>query len=236
MHTSLLQFVQRPAPPEDFSTLKQRIEGILGRSVAELAKRYQLKVPTSSLKGKGFTGELIEICLGASAQSSPLPDFPHLGVELKTMPISSNFTPLESTFITYAPLMHTAGLKFEESSLYKKLKRVLWIFVLAPRSSPLSERKIVGYRFWTPDPQTLRQIQADFEEIYELINCGRIDEISAQLGEIIQLRPKAANGRALTEALGPEGDVIATRPRGFYMRASFTRQLLQSFIASQAKS
>lgn len=43
----------------------------------------------------------------------------------------------------------------------------------------------------------------------------------------MQIRPKAADGSALTEAIGPEGTIIEVRPRGFYLKKDFTRQILQ---------
>ncbi|MFB0975307.1 MAG: DNA mismatch repair protein MutH, partial [Tolumonas sp.] len=43
----------------------------------------------------------------------------------------------------------------------------------------------------------------------------------------LQLRPKAASGRSLTLAIGKDGTLIQTRPRGFYLRSTFTRQLLR---------
>ena len=217
------------APPRDFTTLKQRIDELLGRSIGEIAGQLSLSVPATTLKGKGFTGELMEICLGASSQSAPEPDFPQLELELKTMPVDVNFTPLESTFIAYAPVWGTIGHRFEDSYLYRKIQRILWVFIYAPRQLPLSSRVVAGYYFWSPPAEILSQIRRDFEEIYELINSGRIEEITAELGEIIQLRPKAANGKALTQAIGPDGDVIMTRPRGFYLRRNFTKKLVDKF-------
>lgn len=61
----------------------------------------------------------------------------------------------------------------------------------------------------------------------ELVALGRIESITAHHGEVLQLRPKAANGQALTSAIGRQGQLIQTRPRGFYLRTLFTQQLLQ---------
>ena len=60
----------------------------------------------------------------------------------------------------------------------------------------------------------------------ELVALGQIESITAHHGQVLQLRPKAANGRALTCAIGRQGQLIQTRPRGFYLRATFTQQLL----------
>jgi DNA mismatch repair protein MutH len=65
----------------------------------------------------------------------------------------------------------------------------------------------------------------------EMIALGQIENITARHGQYLQLRPKAANGAALTEAIGKNGQVIYTRPRGFYLRKEFTRQILQNFFS-----
>ncbi|PTI95482.1 DNA mismatch repair protein MutH, partial [Staphylococcus succinus] len=42
----------------------------------------------------------------------------------------------------------------------------------------------------------------------------------------LQIRPKAANAKALTEAIGAWGERILTLPRGFYLKKNFTSALL----------
>lgn len=54
----------------------------------------------------------------------------------------------------------------------------------------------------------------------ELVALGQIESITAHHGQVLQLRPKAANGQALTTAIGRQGQLIQTRPRGFYLRAT----------------
>ena len=61
----------------------------------------------------------------------------------------------------------------------------------------------------------------------ELIALGHIETISAHHGQALQLRPKAANGRSLTDAIGQDGTMIKTRPRGFYLRTLFTAELVK---------
>lgn len=56
----------------------------------------------------------------------------------------------------------------------------------------------------------------------DLIVLGRVESITARHGEVLQLRPKAANSRALTEAIGEFGQPILTLPRGFYLKKTFT--------------
>lgn len=50
--------------------------------------------------------------------------------------------------------------------------------------------------------------------------------VCARHGEYLQIRPKAANAKALTEAIGARGERILTLPRGFYLKKNFTSALL----------
>ena len=60
----------------------------------------------------------------------------------------------------------------------------------------------------------------------DLIVLGKVETITARHGEVLQLRPKAANSRALTEAIGEKGQPIMTLPRGFYLKKTFTGPML----------
>ena len=54
---------------------------------------------------KGWAGQLIELYLGATAGSKQQQDFPTLGVELKTIPVSPDAKPLETTYVCITPLL-----------------------------------------------------------------------------------------------------------------------------------
>jgi len=79
---------------------------------------------------------------------------------------------------------------------------------------------------WSPSEEEEHQLRMDWEELMDLIVLGRVESITARHGEVLQLRPKAANSKALTEAIGTEGQRILTLPRGFYLKKNFTRALL----------
>ncbi|MDD7022751.1 MAG: DNA mismatch repair protein MutH [Aeromonadales bacterium] len=217
------------APPSSFAALTASLESIKGRTIADLAAAAGVPLPLGPLHGKGFQGELIERFLGASAPGLPIPDFPNLGCELKTVPLDERFCPLESTFICSAPLDPAAPSRFEDSILFHKISRVLFVFLVAPRNFTYQQRFVAGYRFWRPDGAQMAAIRADYDELMEMAKTGRADEITARDGAVVQMRPKAADGTALTRVSGPDGSMVLTRPRGFYMRRSFMESLLRSF-------
>lgn len=219
------------SPPKTFEELIEKLNFIVGKSLTELAEFAKLPVPIDPLHGKGFTGELIEKCLGASAANQSIPDFPELGVELKSIPVDDNLNPLESTFLCYAPLTGIRHYQFESSPLYSKIARVLFVLVRASRELDFNERIVVGYFFYSPSREELATVREDFNELYELVKTGNVERINARIGQIIQMRPKGANGKVLTECIGKNGEIIKTRPRGFYMRRAFTQKLIQKNLA-----
>lgn len=217
--------------PQSESELLERAWSVAGLSFAELAQEAKMTVPPDLRRDKGWVGQLLEWHLGATAGSKPQQDFEKLGIELKTIPISYTGKPLETTFVCVAPLVGIHGLSWENSHVRNKLSRVLWVPVEGEREIPLAERRVGSPLIWSPTQEEELQLKTDWEELMDLIVTGHVEQITARHGEVLQLRPKAANGRALTEAYGASGRIIKTRPRGFYLRTQFTAALLDSNYA-----
>lgn len=220
-------------PPNSISELMARVDDIAGLTLGELATHCNFAIPSNLLKEKGWVGQLIEHALGATAGSKPEPDFPNLGIELKTLPISFSGKPLETTYVSVTPLTNLHGVTWEDSVVYKKLAHVLWLPVLAERTLAVTER-IIGTGFlWQPNHQQMAALKRDWEELTEMISLGKIEQINGKFGEVMQLRPKAANSKVLTDAIGPDGKLIQTLPRGYYLKTHFTRDILAKQFANQ---
>ncbi|MBF8999213.1 MULTISPECIES: DNA mismatch repair endonuclease MutH [Vibrio] len=217
--------------PQSEQELMERARAIAGSSFEQLAEEAQMTVPNDLRRDKGWVGQLLEWHLGATAGSKPTQDFADLGIELKSIPISYHGTPLETTFVCVAPLTGIHGLTWETSHVRNKLSRVLWVPVEGEREIPLNQRRVGMPLIWSPSEQEEAQLKADWEELMEFIVLGQYDKVTARHGEVLQLRPKAANGRVLTEAYGSNGKPIRTLPRGFYLRTQFTANILQNYYA-----
>ena len=218
------------AEPKSIQDLMQRAAALAGLTLGEIAKMANVKVPLNFKRKKGWTGQLIELCLGASAGSKTQQDFANLGIELKTIPIDEHGKPLETTYVCYAPLTNIAGIEWQTSSVKNKIQQVLWVPIDGRRDVAPQDRCIATPFLWSPDLSQDKQLRADWEELMEMISLGQIENITARHGQYLQLRPKAANGDVLTEAIGKNGQVIHTRPRGFYLRKEFTDKILQTFF------
>lgn len=214
------------SPPKSETDLLRQASLVAGHTLGELAALAGLKAPENLKRDKGWIGILLEQWLGASAGSKPEQDFAALGIELKTIPVDSQGRPLETTFVCVAPLTGNSGVVWETSHVRHKLKRVLWIPVEGERQIPLAERHVGSPLLWSPSEEEERQLQFDWEELMDLIVLGQVERITARHGEVLQLRPKAANSKALTEAIGADGSPILTLPRGFYLKKNFTAALL----------
>ncbi|MGF1697630.1 DNA mismatch repair endonuclease MutH [Vibrio lamellibrachiae] len=219
----------KPEPSSE-PELLDRAKAIAGLSLQELAEEANITVPENLKRDKGWVGQLLEWHLGATAGSKPQQDFEDLGIELKSIPIGYNGKPLETTFVCVAPLIGVHGLCWENSHVKNKLSRVLWVPVEGEREIPLADRKVGSPLIWSPSEQEEQQLKADWEELMELIVLGQVEQITARHGEVLQLRPKAANSRVLTDAFGASGKPIKTRPRGFYLRTQFTASLLEQYF------
>ena len=214
------------SPPTTEAQLLHQAQRLAGYTLGELAALAGLPVPLDLRRDKGWIGVLLERWLGASAGSKPEQDFAALGVELKTIPIDSLGRPLETTFVCVAPLTGNSGVTWESSHVRHKLRRVLWVPVEGERQIPLADRRVGTPLLWSPDEEEERQLSQDWEELMDMIVLGLVERITARHGEVLQLRPKAANSKALTEAIGAHGEPILTLPRGFYLKKNFTGALL----------
>jgi len=221
-------------PPASEDELRDRALWLAGRSVGELASALGLGAPVSGVRGKGKAGDLLEKALGAEAGSAAIPDFPGLGIELKTIPVNAAGQPRESTFVCTISLADAERARWETSVAHAKLAHVLFVPLIGDGKKASNERLIGAPLFWRPTPAQEAVLRADFEDAMGIIGAGGIEAITARAGRWLQVRPKAATGRVRTISFGPEGEWIKTVPRGFYLRATFTGAILRDPSAMPA--
>jgi len=221
-------------PPASEDELRDRALWLAGRSVGELASALGLGAPVSGVRGKGKAGDLLEKALGAEAGSAAIPDFPGLGIELKTIPVNAAGQPRESTFVCTISLADAERARWETSVTRAKLAHVLFVPLIGDGKKASNERLIGAPLFWRPTPAQEAVLRADFEDAMGIIGAGGIEAITARAGRWLQVRPKAATGRVRTISFGPEGEWIKTVPRGFYLRATFTGAILRDPSAMPA--
>ena len=222
----------RVAPPADRQQLLKNARRLAGLTLQQLAREMRSVAPDALTHAKGWTGRLLEAALGADAGNLAGPDFTRLGIELKTIPLGGNGKPRESTYVCVAQLEPAALQDWQGSLVRRKLSEVLWIPVEADKTIPIGLRRIGNPILWRPDAAEEAQLRQDWQELCDRIALGELDTVSATQGKYLQIRPKAANAQALTRDKNQTGAASATLPRGFYLRASFTRVILAEHQAA----
>ncbi|MGM0559103.1 MAG: DNA mismatch repair endonuclease MutH [Myxococcota bacterium] len=223
---SLTELGEASEPPATEDELRARVDALTGRTLGEVAAALGEEVPEDLRRKKGWVGNLLEQALHTSAGNRAAPDFVELGIELKTLPVDATGKPLESTYVTTVPLEDVEELGFEDSKVLAKLEKVLWVPIHA--EGPLAERMIGRAVLWSPDDGEREALRSDWESHIQTIRQGFVENINARDGEVLQIRPKAANSSSLTWGVDPHGESILTGPRGFYLRTVFTEYLLKS--------
>lgn len=225
---------QNAPPPQSDAELLERSLSLAGKTLSELALNSPFSLPDNLLRSKGWIGQLIEWHLGADSHQLPQPDFLHLGIELKTLPLNSKGEPQESTYVCTAPFSTAASMEtWENSRVRHKLHRVLWVPIEAHSDIPLEQRRVGNPLLWTMENDVEDIVKKDWEELMEMLVLGEFSSISARFGTYLHIRPKAAHSRILSAAINENGDAIQTGPKGFYLRTSFTKRILKEYYVNR---
>jgi DNA mismatch repair protein MutH len=223
-----LPFTRPPAPnrrpaPVSLRELEIRASALQGHCLGDIAQALGLALPEDAKRAKGFIGQLVEHALGADPKAGSRPDFPDLGVELKTIPRRPNGSVAESTFCCSVKMDASDKLTWDNSRLKKKLSCVLWVPVEHAASGPLASRRIGRSVLWTPSDEEFNALAMDWEDLMGALGSGQ--RVDAYAGKWLQLRPKGANAKVRTLGHGEDGAQMVL-PLAFYLRARFTQAIL----------
>jgi len=203
-------------------------------TLGELARARDIEPPHDLRRHKGWVGQLFERLLGADASSRDEPDFTALGVELKSLPVTEDGRPVESTFVCTVPLGELEAVPWETSRVRRKLARVLWVPFEGDPAIAVPMRRVGAPFLWSPSSLEEMALRDDWEELGGIIGAGGVESLSARVGRYLQVRPKAANARSRRRAIDDEGLILSTLPKGFYLRTRFTAAVLAANLHTRA--
>jgi DNA mismatch repair protein MutH len=209
-------------------------QNLAGHTLAEVAAAVDQRLPVAPQRDKGFIGRVAERALGLTAtRAQPSPaDFAALGVELKTLPVTRALRPRESTFVCYVQLPQLTEIAWEQSRVAVKLARVLFLPIESEPGIEFAQRRVGRAFLWSPSEQQRDVLRSDYIAIAERLLAGHAEAIDARMGSALQLRPKAAHGGVRVRVIDGEGVPSRLQPRAFYLRTSFTEQLLRASLRS----
>jgi DNA mismatch repair protein MutH len=216
------------------SQLLSAARRLAGVTLAELAQIARVSLPRDTSRDKGVVGRCVERALGRVDATSAVTDFGELGVELKTLPCGVDGSPRESTFVCYVRLASLAEVEWAQSRVALKLSRVLFVPIESEPGLELVRRRVGSAFLWSPSPEQATTLCEDYALIASRVADGHLEALNARLGRALQLRPKAANGDVHVRFSDGDGSPLLTRPRGFYLRSSFTAAIVRETMLGAA--
>jgi DNA mismatch repair protein MutH len=218
-----------PSRERTLEALLAHARALVGVELGELADGLGLPVPAGLVRTKGWSGQIIEHELGVAPGGARGPDFAALGVELKTVPVSPDLVPLESTAVCQIDPVAIAAESWDESYVRAKLARVLFVALeVPPGTRSVGERRVAAVRLWSPDAAQEGLLRADFELFVRgFFRRGRSSEITGHLGAALQVRPKGRNAADTRDGYDAVGNPARLGKTGFYLRPSFVAAILK---------
>lgn len=228
-----------PAPgpgAETTERLMRHARALVGVTLAELADGLGLGVPVGNVRSKGWSGQIIERELGAGDGGEKGPDFLHLGIELKTVPVTVDLVPVESTAVCQIDPIAIAAESWAQSYARSKLSRVLFVALsVSDRRAPVADRRVAAATLWSPTAEQEALLAADFEYfVTGFFRTGRAAEITGHQGRVLQVRPKGRDAADLRRAYGPDGQAVRIGKCGFYLRPAFVGHILRNAVMLRA--
>lgn len=164
---SEIELAARRLPGRSFGDINEDIHGMSG------ASRVTTKHGTSRVIEDGF--------FGIDSNSSPKPDFPEAGVELKVTPLNPTgdgtlVRPKERLVLCMVDYHNIAEAEYwtEVPELEKKLSKMLIVWYVHLTGIDRTKYPIVWIDLWEPDEGWSARFQKDFMEIKERVLAGEV--------------------------------------------------------------
>jgi DNA mismatch repair protein MutH len=181
------------------------------------------------VRTKGRVGQYVEAYFGLETNNESGPDFPHLGVELKTVPMrrhksGRSLSAKERTFITQINYDLIYRQPFEQSSLDTKTRRTLYVFYEWQRDQPTTETSVLRAYLHERDAAAVDMAIRAYDHVVAQVHAGRAHLLSE--GDTLGIGPatKDAGGAWVSQPFGTE----LARRRAFAWKAAYTTALYRS--------
>lgn len=216
---------------KDAASIFAYSKGLLHKSLAEAVKEINPHIDISEIefKGKGGLGQLVEkYFYGYEPNSSPEPDFPEAGVELKTTPlkkdVNANYLIKERLVCDMIDFCEIVKYSFEESLFYKKSLLMLIIFYLHVNGKHIRDLKFIYSVLWQLKDKDLVIIKHDYEVIVDKIKQGKAHELSEGDTMYLAACRKGQKDDSLREQ--PYSPIKAPK-RAFSLKPAYMRTILE---------
>jgi DNA mismatch repair protein MutH len=182
---------------------------------------------------KGDLGALVEkLFFKYPRNSSPLPDFPEAGVELKTSGVKrtseGGFAAKERLVLSMINFIDLPNEEWESASFRAKCNLMLILFYLYEKDiSPFDLRFTPGPVLFSFPEEDLKQLQLDWETIREKVSSGRAHELSEGDTFYLGACRKGSGGTSEPLKRQPYSEVGA-KARAFSLKVKYVNKILKS--------
>lgn len=177
----------------DESLLMKRANSIVGKRLVDLEKEIERLDGVSRVLTKAGAGYVIERYFGIRANSEDEPDFPSLGIELKSVPLreKNGFLtvkePLSLNMLNYIKEYKCENIN--QSSLYRKNRRTLFVSYLYS-GEKRSQYRVMHAFLWIMNDAVLGELRPDFERIIQKIRAGKATDLHQKFDRYLTTCPK----------------------------------------------
>lgn len=193
---------------------RQRLEKLRGCDLCVLAQEYGVTVWKDGKINKGWAGHTIERYLGLPLNSSRSPNFGSWELKLASLKKLTDGTVKvkETLAITMIDPVEIAVNSFEESHVYRKMKKMLIVARLF--ESKLEQRTLVYSvsDFDLSNDRVYELLKRDYDDVRDVIRNEGFYKLSGKMGVLIQPRTK--------------GPGHGSTSRAFYVRTPFLAHLI----------
>jgi len=194
--------------PPSIDDAFNRLSGLMGQDLRQLAAKYGVTVFKDGKLNKGWVGQVVERILGFKLSSLQAPN----GVdwELKVVSLREKngaWEPKETMQITMISSSAALCADFKDSFLYHKLRRMLVCGREFAGPAEPRARLISVVKFDILEPQNselLKMVEADYHLVRNTIAQNGFDALTGRMGILVQPRTK--------------GPGHGSRSRAFYAR------------------
>jgi DNA mismatch repair endonuclease MutH len=215
------------------SEIMKRAFELPGRRLGDVAPLVVSR-GADSRTTRGDVGGHIERAFGLAPNSSPEPDFPDAGIELKMVPLRERrrgWCTKERTTIALIDYIALAKERaWDSASVRKKLSKILFVFVQWRPGIALSDFVIEGVYLWRPDANQDGYLRADWNVIRAKVAAGQAHLLSDRDTRVLAATTKARDSTIRRPQVSPGPPA---KPRAFTLKQAFVdwiyaNQLLRS--------
>ena len=180
----------------DKQALLIKASWLVGKTLSQVQAKIVQDDATSRVITKSAVGYVIEHYFDIDRNSSKYPDIVALGVEIKTSPLKNNALrtklsskePLSLNIINYVE--EADNIHITQSSLYKKNKKILFVFYIHDQQKNRSDYVIQYVFIWEMNDQVLAELNPDYMKIVKKIRKGEAHKIHQPEHTYLTICPK----------------------------------------------